>query len=222
MATLKHYDMKGNELEGIEISLDENLEVHTQLIKDYIDAIRKNARQWSANTKTRKEVKCTSKKPFRQKGTGNARQGYLAAPHYTGGGVVNGPKPKFDQHVRINKKERRQAVRYILSEKIKAGEVAFIKDECAANFEKPQTKAVAQFLDKAHQERKSTLFLAPTHAEGGIDVGRENFGRSVKNIPKTFVTPIANMNAYDLLAKGKKMFVFDSALEELKKIVESK
>ena len=78
------------------------------MIKDYIVALRANKRQWSANTKGRTEVNHSNKKPWRQKGTGNARQGTFAAPQFKGGGVVFGPKPKFDQHVRINRQERRR------------------------------------------------------------------------------------------------------------------
>src|SRR3990172_8715351 len=91
---------------------------HPQSVKDYLVAIRKNARQWSASTKTRAEIQRTGRKPHPQKGQGRSRQGDLAAPQYKGGGIVFGPKPKFDMHVRINKKERRAAVRSMIVQKI--------------------------------------------------------------------------------------------------------
>ena len=97
MANLKKYDINGKEIGKVEI--DDSLlsaTANVQLVKDYIIAIRENARQWSANTKGRSDVNCTGKKPHPQKGTGRARQGSLAAPQYKGGGVVFGPKPKFD------------------------------------------------------------------------------------------------------------------------------
>src|SRR5208282_3594426 len=109
------------------------------MIKDYTVAIRNNARQWSASTKGRKEINRTGKKPHPQKGQGRSRQGCLAAPQYKGGGIVFGPKPKFDQHVRINKKERRAAIRFFLAEKIKANQVHVLKNE---TMKKPQTKAM--------------------------------------------------------------------------------
>ena len=115
MAKIKTFDLNAKELEEINID-DKYLQTaaNSQMIKDYLVAIRKNARQHSANTKGRKEVACTGAKPHRQKGLGRARQGSLAAPQYKGGGIVFGPKPKFNQHVRINKKERRLAIKFLL------------------------------------------------------------------------------------------------------------
>src|SRR3989344_140823 len=117
MATLKKYDMAGKEVGTVQID-DALLDVsaHSQSMKDYIVAIRNNARQWSANTKRRSEVNHTGRKPHPQKGQGRARQGDLAAPQYKGGAVVWGPRPK-DIHTRINKKERRAAIRYLMAEK---------------------------------------------------------------------------------------------------------
>ena len=120
MVKLKKYDIKGKHLGDVEVNEAlVNAEANGQSIKDYIVALRANARQWSANTKGRSEVNHTTKKPHPQKGGGRARQGSLAAPQYKGGGRVFGPKPKFDQHVKINRKERQAAIRFLLSEKIK-------------------------------------------------------------------------------------------------------
>ena len=74
------------------------------MIKDYIIALSANQRQWNASTQTRSEVNHSTKKPFAQKGTGNARQGFLGSPQFRGGGRVHAPRPKYDQHVRINRK----------------------------------------------------------------------------------------------------------------------
>lgn len=113
MAELKKYNLAGEALGQVAIN-DELLEsnANSQMIKDYIVALRENARQWSANTQTRAEVNHSGKKPHPQKGTGKARQGYLGSPQYKGGGRVHTPRPKFDQHVRINRKEkeRRSAI----------------------------------------------------------------------------------------------------------------
>lgn len=113
VATLKKYDLAGQALGDIDI--DDALlstAANAQMIKDYLVAIRANRRQWSASTQTRAEVSHSKKKPFAQKGTGNARQGFLGSPQFRGGGRVHAPRPKFDQHVRINKKSvaRRSAV----------------------------------------------------------------------------------------------------------------
>lgn len=89
MATLKKYTLQGREAGNVNLDdalLDTN--ANSQMIKDYIVALRANARQWSASTQTRAEVNHSGKKPHAQKGTGMARQGYLGAPHYRGGGRV--------------------------------------------------------------------------------------------------------------------------------------
>ena len=85
MATLKKYNLKGQETGHVEVD-DRlvNAEANGQMIKDYIVALRANARQWSANTKTRSEVNHSTKKPHPQKGGGRARQGMLSAPQYKG------------------------------------------------------------------------------------------------------------------------------------------
>src|SRR6188508_895850 len=113
------------------------------MIKDYIVALRANARQWSANTKTRSQVKHTTKKPHPQKGQGRARQGSLVAPQYRGGGRVFGPKPKFDQHVKVNQKERKAAIRFLIAEKLKENRVWLIEN---TEMDAPKTKMIAGFL----------------------------------------------------------------------------
>ena len=146
MTTVKVYDLEGNEVDSKEVNAAiAEAKTSKQVIKDYIVAIRNNARQWSANTKGRSEVKHTTRKPHRQKGTGNARQGSLVAPQFRGGGVVFGPKPKFDQHVRINKKEKRAAIRALLAEKLVDEKVILIQD---SQIEAPKTKFMANFMKK--------------------------------------------------------------------------
>src|SRR6202034_4530432 len=116
------------------------------MIKDYIVALRENARQWSANTKGRSEVNHTTRKPHPQKGQGRARQGMLSAPQYKGGGRVFGPRPKFDQHIRINKKERKAAIRFLIGEKIRENKITVIEDVV---LKAPKTKTMVNFLQNA-------------------------------------------------------------------------
>src|SRR5271154_3212175 len=96
---------------------------NSQMVKDYLVALRANARQWSANTKTRAEVCHSGKKPHPQKGTGKARQGYLGSPQYKGGGRVHTPRTKFDQHVSVNRKEKRAVMRHLVIEKVQGQNV---------------------------------------------------------------------------------------------------
>ena len=193
---LKKYDLKGNEVEVVEID-DQLLRstLNPQLIKDYIVAVRNNARQWSANTKGRSEIALSNAKPHPQKGTGRARQGCIKTSQYRKGAVVFGPKPKFDQHVRINRKERRAAIHYLFSE-IKA----------------PKTKLVAELLNAEPLKSKKALFLCDENAETKIN--RQNFILSMRNIPQASFLPMSLINGYDLM-KADQVIVIDSAEAEL-------
>ena len=162
MLKLKKYNLNGEAIGEVDID-EEFLQViaHEQSIKDYIVALRANVRQWSANTKGRTEVNHSNKKPWRQKGTGNARQGSLASPQFKGGGVVFGPKPKFDQHVRINRKERRLAVRRLLVDKIKNNELLLVEDNVFSGaLSEPKTQSVVSFLKEVKLHGKRLLFVA--------------------------------------------------------------
>ena len=207
MAKLKKVDLTGKRLGDIEIS-DQLFpeKISSQSVKDYIVAIRRNMRQWSANTKGRSEVRATSKKPHAQKGTGRARQGSIVAPQYRGGGIVFGPKPKFNQHVKINKKERRAAIRYLIKEKIAEGSF-FVLDQ--GEFEEPKTKRVAQFLKKMEMDNKRVLFVK------AID-DKNHFSKSLSNLPKVELGTPNTLNAYTLM-KAKFVITLDSAMEALTK-----
>lgn len=207
MSTLNKYSLKGEKLGEVEVSEKlANSEANSQSIKDYIVALRENKRQWSASTKGRSEVKHTTAKPRPQKGSGNARQGSLVAPQFRGGGVVFGPKPKFDQHVRINKKERKAAIRCLLAEKIKNGR-AHILDSSA--MEAPQTKVLSNFLNKC-SFGKRVLFLGDSeHVEIKTEdvqskfnvkcTKHQNLQKSLRNIPKMEFSLAQNINGYEVM-----------------------
>lgn len=155
MAALKKFTQKGEQVGEVEAdSRLASATANTQSIKDYLVAIRNNQRQWSASTKTRAEVKHTTAKCTRQKGTGNARHGSLVAPQFRGGGVVFGPRPKFDQNIRINRKEKKQAIRSLFGEKIREGKMHVIE---SFEMESPKTKEVASFLKKSFRVQKSSF-----------------------------------------------------------------
>lgn len=212
MPNLKKYDLKGKQLE--EIALDDKLletSVNPQLIKDYLVAIRKNARQWSANTKGRSEIAHSNAKPHPQKGTGKARQGCIKTPQYKGGATVFGPKPKFDQHVRINRKEKRAAIHYLLAQKASEGHLHILK---LSALKAPKTKSVAQFLKAVGIEGKRTLFLCDNEEQ--TKQSRETFFLSMRNIPKTSCLPIMNISGYDVIA-NQEVVVIDGAMNDLMK-----
>ncbi|MDN3507131.1 MAG: 50S ribosomal protein L4 [Simkaniaceae bacterium] len=212
MATLKKYDLKGKA--SGEVSIEDAVlttEVNGQMIKDYLVAIRANQRQWSASTQTRAEVSKTKRKPFKQKGTGNARQGFLGAPQFKGGGRVHAPRPKFDQHVRINRKEKRLAIRHLLSEKIQ-GEKAHVLDYKA--LKAPETKALANFMKSLELQGKRVLFLA----ENG---DYSTLHKSLRNIPRAEFLFLPNVSGYDL-AVCHELVILDSAVEQLKETLGGK
>jgi large subunit ribosomal protein L4 len=212
MATLKKYDLTGKETGSVQVD-DSFLEVsaHPQSVKDYLVAIRNNARQWSASTKTRAEINRTGRKPHPQKGGGRSRQGDLAAPQYKGGGIVFGPRPKFDIHTRINKKERRAAIATLIVEKIKENKIHVLQKE---KMKEPKTKALASFFEKIELEPKRILVLG----ESGETQDHLNLIKSLRNIPKKDYGVVSQINGY-ALARCQHLVVLESALDQFLSIL---
>lgn len=212
MPKLKKYDFSGKEVGSVQID-DEILQIsaHSQSIKDYIVAIRNNARQWSANTKRRGEVNHTGRKPHPQKGQGRSRQGDLAAPHYKGGGVVWGPRPK-DIHTRINKKERRAAIGFLIAEKIQADCVRILHGD----MREPKTKMMAKFLETLEVKGRRILVLGSGVAENAD--AQDRIVKSMRNLPKHEFMPVLQVNGYEL-ARSQEIVILESALEEFMSIL---
>lgn len=217
---LKKFNLQGECVGSFDVP-ESFFEVYAnpQMIKDYIVAIRHNLRQWSANTKGKGEVSHSNQKPHRQKGTGKARQGSLASPQYKGGGRVFGPKPKFDQHVRINKKERRAIIHYLLAEKVKQGQLIVVEDPV---MEAPKTKVIVDFMDKAGVKGRSLFVLEAALAQiddsmAPISVSSEKYDAlrlSIRNLPRVYSALSYDMNGYQLMA-SQSVVISASALEQL-------
>lgn len=221
MAELKKYNLAGKEVGHV--SLEDGLlqsNANSQMIKDYIIALRENARQWSAHTKSRAEVNHSGKKPHPQKGTGRARQGYLGAPQYKGGGRVHAPKPKFDQHVRINRKEKRAAIRHLIIEKILDNRLHVLQFD---HLKEPKTQKLAKFLRSRELEGKRVLFLGDGLLAGSKegDTAKtptekfETFVKSIRNIPRSEFMLVPNVSGYDVIVSHE-LVVMESALDQLK------
>lgn len=222
MPTLKKYNLIGEEIGQVEI--DQVLidaQANTQMVKDYIVALRANARQWSASTKTRSEVKHSTKKPHPQKGQGRARQGSLVSPQYRGGGRVFGPRPKVDQHVKVNQKERKAAIRFLIAEKFRAHRVWLIEDTQLAA---PRTKAIVDFLKRLDLGGR-VLFLGEgtfveVETEGKVQrvsvssAKHSHFVKSIQNLPKAEFMLASNISGYDVMV-ARDMILTESALHEL-------
>lgn len=222
MSTLKKYNLAGKETGHVSIDKQfSSAEANSQMVKDYIIALRANARQWSANTKTRSEVNHTTKKPHPQKGTGRARQGMLSAPQYKGGGRVHGPKPKFDQNIKINKKERRAAIRYLISQKLKDHKIHVIEN---TEIDAPKTKTLTSLI-KHFNIKGRVLFLGEgtfldlSTEEGPVRFSmpldkHEYFVNSLRNIPKAEFALATNVSGYDLM-RAHDIVVTEAAWKEL-------
>lgn len=213
MTTLKKHDFTGAELGGVKV-LNEHIspEIKMQLVKDYIVAIRRNKRQWNANTKVRNEIKCSTKKPHPQKGTGRARQGTIIAPQYRGGATVFGPRTKYDQHVRINHKERRAAIQHLLNQRVVNGDVMILKIDF---LEEPKTAVAASYLKALGILGKKVLIVGKSR-----DHVSEMLVKSLRNIPGVSFLPAQAISGYDLLRNQKLIFV-EQAIDELQTLLGS-
>ena len=162
-------------------------EVSIALMHQVVNAQLAAARQGTHSTKTRAEVRGGGRKPFRQKGTGRARQGSIRAPHYTGGGVVHGPKPR-DYSQRTPKKMIKAALCGPLSDRARNERIHVIEELVAG--QTPSTKSAKAFIERL-TDRKTVLLV----------VGREdlNARRSANNLPNVHILDAGQLNTYDVL-----------------------
>ena len=167
-----------DEIFGIEINEYAVLEV----VKNYLA----NQRQGTQSAKTRSEVKGGGKKPYRQKGTGRARQGSRRAPNHVGGGVVFAPKPR-DYRYTINKKVKRLAMKSALSSKVAENEIIVLD---ALSMNEPKTKEMIKVLGAVNAQKKALIVLP----EKDINVIK-----SASNIPGVKTTLVTEMNVYDIV-----------------------
>ena len=154
-------------------------------------------RSGTANTKERSEIRGTTAKPFRQKGTGRARQGSRKAPQLRGGGVAFGPQPRDFGH-KLTKKVRRMALRTALSAKQADGKLVILKDEALKS---PKTKELTEKLEKLGWA--NALIVAGAE----VDV---NFARAAANIPNLDILPTQGANVYDILRRDHLVLTTDA------------
>src|SRR5471030_1308022 len=184
----------------LKVDLIEN-GIGTQALHETVVAYRANRRAGTHSTKTKATVAGSGKKPWRQKGTGNARSGYKSSPIWRGGGVVFGPHPR-DYSKKTSKTLRRLAFQKALTERIKAGDVLTLDKFAVAE---PKTKAFVALVKKQTDARK-VLVLS--------DSFDENTYRSARNVKPVLLATAANVNAEQLLAFDK-ILVTPAALEHL-------
>jgi large subunit ribosomal protein L4 len=147
MATVSVFDMKGKEVDKIELSdAIFNVEVNENLVHKAVKTQLANKRQGTQKAKTRSEVRGGGRKPWRQKGTGHARQGSIRAPQWTGGGVVFAPVPR-DYSIKMNKKERRLALKSVLTSAVQENKFIVIDELSLSEVKTKDMKPVLDALN---------------------------------------------------------------------------
>jgi large subunit ribosomal protein L4 len=182
------YNMAGEAVEQLELSEQVfGVIPNVAVLHQVVTAQLVNRRQGNASTKTRSEVSGGGKKPYKQKGTGRARQGSTRAPQFRGGGTVFGPKPHVYHHD-VPKKMRRLAIRSALSDKVANAQLIVVNQ---LSLETPRTKDMIALLAQLPIEGKKVLMMLP-HRD-------ENIVLSTRNIPNAKVQHVASINVVELL-----------------------
>ena len=197
MSMIKVLNMAGNQVGEVELSsaifgIEPNMHVVHEVVKNHLA----NCRQGTQSALTRAEVSGGGKKPWRQKGTGHARQGSTRAPQWTHGGIVFAPKPRSYRYV-LNKKVRRLALKSVLSAKAAEGRIIVV-DSIAMYAIK--TKAFRGFLDAVQCDGKAVVVTPEVN---------ETVVKSARNIPGVLTTTAKLLNVYDIL--NAKYLVIDQA-----------
>ena len=186
MPTVNVYDVNGSIVGEIELSEEIfGAEINVPAMHAYVTAYNANQRQGTQSAKTRAEVSGGGKKPWRQKGTGRARQGSTRSPQWTHGGVVFAPKPR-DYRMSLNKKLKRVALKSALSSKVAADKLVVLD---SLTLEQAKTKEMVKVL--ANLKLNNALIVLPEN-----DV---NVIRAARNIPGIASTTVGTLNTYEVL-----------------------
>jgi large subunit ribosomal protein L4 len=182
------YNMAGEAVEQLELSEQVfGVTPNVAVLHQVVTAQLVNRRQGNASTKTRSEVAGGGKKPYKQKGTGRARQGSTRSPQFRHGGIVFGPKPHA-YHQDVPKKMRRLAIKSALSDKVASGQLIVLKDLA---LESPRTKEMLAVLSSLPVSGKRVLMMLPKRDE--------NIVLSARNIPSAKVQHVSSINVVELL-----------------------
>ncbi len=205
MPKVSTYDMTGKQTGSIALSDDifgitPNESVLHSAVVNYLA----NQRQGTQSTRTRSEVRGGGRKPWRQKGTGHARQGSIRAPQWTHGGIALGPKPR-DYSYALPKKVRRLAMKSALSSKVADEEIRVLDELTVPEI---KTKTVVGLLNALQAGRKVLLVTAEKN---------ENVYLSARNIPGVKVSPVNALNVYDIL-NSDMMIVAKDAVQKIEEV----
>lgn len=206
MAKLPFFDATGRRAGETEVADDVfGSDVRISLLHQSVVAEQNAARQGTHDTKTRSEVRGGGKKPYRQKGTGRARQGTVSAPHYRHGGIVFGPTPRSYKQ-KLSRRMRQAAVRCAFSAKAEDGEVIIIEEFAVS---KISTREVALLLDAMEVNGKALIIVSDYD---------EMLLKSIRNIPRVTLRVAREVSTLDVV-NGGKIVVTRAALAKLDKAV---
>ena len=204
MPTVGVFNKEGNKVADME--LNENVfaaEINEYALHQVVVALLANKRQGTQSTKTRSEVRGGGIKPWRQKGTGRARQGSIRSPQWIKGGIVFAPKPR-DYRVSVPKSMRKVAMKSALTSKVQDNQMIVLD---SLNFEAPKTKNMVEML-KALEANKALIITAESN---------EVVYKSARNIQGISVIPANNINVYDLL-KYEKLIITKDAVSKIEEV----
>ena len=205
MPKIDVYNIEGKRVSDIELADSVfGIEPNEKIVHSVLVNYMANQRQGTSNTKTRAEVSGGGRKPWKQKGTGRARQGSIRSPQWFKGGIALGPKPR-DYSYRVNKKERRLAVRSVLSSKVLENNLVVVD---SMNFDAIKTKNMVSALNNLKVEGKTLIVLPEKN---------ENVQKSARNIEGVKTSLVNTINVYDLLKYNKLVLTVDAvkSLEEV-------
>ncbi|WP_271813722.1 50S ribosomal protein L4 [Clostridium beijerinckii] len=204
MPTVGVFNKEGNKVADME--LNENVfaaEINEYALHQVVVALLANKRQGTQSTKTRSEVRGGGIKPWRQKGTGRARQGSIRSPQWIKGGIVFAPKPR-DYRVSVPKSMRKVAMKSALTSKVQDNQMIVLD---SLSFEAPKTKSMIEML-KALEANKALIITAESN---------EVVYKSARNIQGISVIPANNINVYDLL-KYEKLIITKDAVSKIEEV----
>ena len=205
MPKIEVYDINGKKVKEVELKNEVfGIEPNEAVVHSVLVNFLANQRQGTQSTKTRSEVSGGGKKPWRQKGTGRARQGSIRAPQWIKGGIALGPKPRSYKYT-VNKKERQLAIKSLLSSKVLENNLVVVD---SLPLKEIKTKEMVKALSNLKVEGKALIMLSEKN---------ENVQKSARNIEDVKTTLVGTINVYDLLKYNKLVLTLDTVkkLEEV-------
>ncbi len=198
MAKVSVYNMDGKEVDKIDLSDSVfGVDVNEHLVHKAVVLQLANKRQGTQKAKTRAEVSGGGKKPWRQKGTGNARQGSTRSPQWTGGGVVFAPTPR-DYSMKMNRKEKRAALKSALSSRVAENKVIVVDE---LKFDEIKTKNFANVMKNLNVSRGMVV----------LEENDKNVVLSGRNVDSVSTTLVDTLNVYDIMKCGTLVLTKDAA-----------